>query len=272
MERMLTVIFDSESKAYEATRALRELDGEGSIAIHALSVIQKNADGTVSLKRTEDDFPIRTIGGTAIGSLIGLLGGPVGLGIGAATGTTVGMLGDLYAAGVNVDFVNEVSGRLAPEKFAVVAEVSEEWTTPVDTRMEAMGGVVSRTWREYFEEEMNAREVASLKAEIEQLKAEEAQAQAQQKAKLHAKIDALNSKLETKLEQAKQRSEQIKNQTEAKIKALQQKVAKDDRETIAAIQARIADIRNRYETSAEHARSAIAGQLRKTAERLEKVG
>jgi hypothetical protein len=54
------------------------------------------------------------------------------------------------------------------------AEVSEEWTTPVDTRMEAMGGVVSHTWREYFEEEMNAREVASLKAEIEQLKAEEA--------------------------------------------------------------------------------------------------
>jgi DNA anti-recombination protein RmuC len=138
--------------------------------------------------------------------------------------------------------------------------------------MEALGGVVSRTWREYFEEEMNAREVASLKAEIEQLKAEEAQAQAQQKAKLHAKIDALNSKLETKLEQAKQRSEQIKNQTEAKIKALQQKVAKDDREAIAAMQARIAEIRDRSERSAAHLSSAIAGQLRKTAERLEKVG
>jgi hypothetical protein len=53
---------------------------------------------------------------------------------------------------------------------------------------------------------------------------------------------------------------------------LQQKVAKDDRATIAAINARITEIRNRSEQSAAHLKGAIAGQLRKTAERLEKVG
>src|SRR5271157_2522770 len=100
MERMMVVVFNDESKAYEGSRALSQLDGEGSITIHAESVIQKNADGTVTVKQAVGDFPIRTIGGTAIGSLIGLLGGPVGLGIGALAGMMAGTLGDLFVAGV----------------------------------------------------------------------------------------------------------------------------------------------------------------------------
>ena len=35
MEKMLAVVFDSESKAYQGSRALAQLDAEGSIAIHA---------------------------------------------------------------------------------------------------------------------------------------------------------------------------------------------------------------------------------------------
>ena len=88
MEKMLVVVFENEKKAFEGTRALADLDLEGSIAVHAEAVIQKNQDGTVSMKQGEDDFPVRTVGGTAIGSLIGLLGGPVGFGIGAAIGAT----------------------------------------------------------------------------------------------------------------------------------------------------------------------------------------
>src|SRR5258708_20491144 len=101
---MLVVIFDEESKAYEGSRALNELDRDGIVAIHAESVIQKNADGTVTEKRTEGNFPIRTIGGTAIGSLLGLLGGPVGFGIGAAICPTPGTNTDLYVAHLTSEF------------------------------------------------------------------------------------------------------------------------------------------------------------------------
>jgi hypothetical protein len=69
MEKMLVVVFDNEAKAYEGARSLNQLDTEGSITIHAEGVIKKNADGTVSVLRTDGDFPVRTIGGTAIGSL-----------------------------------------------------------------------------------------------------------------------------------------------------------------------------------------------------------
>ena len=82
MEKMLVVVFESEPKAYEGSRALAQLDAEGSIAIYAESVIKKNGDGTVTVKQLDGDFPVRTVGGTAIGSLVGLLGGPVGMGVG----------------------------------------------------------------------------------------------------------------------------------------------------------------------------------------------
>ena len=60
MEKMLVVVFENEAKAYEAARSLNQLDTEGSITIHAESVIKKNVDGTVSVLRTDGDFPVRT--------------------------------------------------------------------------------------------------------------------------------------------------------------------------------------------------------------------
>jgi len=258
MERMMVVVFNDESKAYEGARALSQLDGEGSITIHAESVIQKNADGTVTVKQAEGDFPIRSIGGTAIGSLIGLLGGPAGLAVGALAGMMAGSFADLFVAGVDSDFLAEVSNVLTPGKYAIVADISEEWVTPVDTRMEALNGFVFRTARESFEEAQRAREVAELRAEIDQLKAEHARVKAEQKAKLQAKIDQLNTRLQAKLQQARQRSEQIKNETEAKVQALQKKAAKAQGDAKAAIDARVTEIKKQYEQWVERAKSMVA--------------
>ena len=74
MERMVVVVFENELKAYDGSRALKALDSEGSISIHAEAVIKKNDDGTVTIKQKGDEFPIRTLGGTTVGALIGLLG------------------------------------------------------------------------------------------------------------------------------------------------------------------------------------------------------
>jgi len=89
---MLVVVFDDETKAYEGSRALAQLDGEGSISIHGEVVVKKNPDGTVTAKEFDDDFPIRTATGTAIGALIGILGGPIGVVVGTGTGALAGIL------------------------------------------------------------------------------------------------------------------------------------------------------------------------------------
>jgi uncharacterized membrane protein len=258
MEKMLVVVFDNETKAYEGSRALNQLDAEGSITIHAEAVVNKNNDGTIAVKQGEGDFPIRTVSGTAIGSLIGLLGGPVGLAVGTLTGTMAGSLADLYVAGVDSDFLAEVSNGLTPGRCAIIADISEEWVTPVDSRMEALNGFVFRTSRKSFEEAQQARDIAELRAEIDQMKAEHARAKAEHKTKLQAKIDQLNSRLQNRLQQARTRSEQIRNETEAKVQALQKKAAKAKGDAKAAIDARVTEIKKQYEQRVEQARGLVA--------------
>jgi uncharacterized membrane protein len=270
MEKMLVIIFDSESKAYQGSRALAQLDAEGSIAIYAESVIKKNDDGTVTVKQVDGDFPVRTVGGTAIGSLIGLLGGPIGMGVGAAAGALAGSIGDLHVAGVGAEFLDQVTTALAPGKCAVVADVSEEWVTPVDTSMEPLGGVVFRTPRKSFEDEQRARDIAVLRAEIDRLKAEHALASADRNAKIQARLHELGATLQGKFDEAKLRSGQIKSEAEAKIRALQTKAEQSQAEMKAALNARIAQIRNDYEQTDTKLKHLVAEQLKAAAARLEK--
>jgi uncharacterized membrane protein len=270
MEKMLVVIFDSESKAYEGSRALAQLDAEGSIAIHAESIIKKNDDGTVAVKQFDGGFPVRTVGGTAIGSLVGLLGGPVGMGVGAAAGALAGSIGDLHVAGVGAEFLDQVTAALAPGGCAVLADISEEWVTPVDTRMESLGGAVFRTPRTSFEDEQRARDVAVLRAEIAELKTEHARARDDRKAKIQAYINKLIAKLQGKFDEAKLRSEQIRSETEAKIKALQKKAEQSQAEMKATLDARVAQIRNDFEKTEAKLKHLVAEHLKEAAARLEK--
>jgi uncharacterized membrane protein len=265
MERMLVVVFEEESKAYEGLRALNQLAEEGSIVIYAEAVVRKNADGTTTVKQAEEEYPIGTIGGTALGSLVGLLGGPVGFGIGAVAGAMAGSIDDLYSAGVQSDFLYDVSTALGPGKYAVIADISEEWVTPVDTRMESLGGVVIRTPRTNVEAEQRARDIAAIREETEQLKAEHARARAEHKARLQAKIEDLNAKLQRKSEQANQRLEQMKRETDAKVQALQEKAAKFRGETKTALDARAALIREQFEQDTAKLKSVLAGQQVKKA-------
>jgi len=243
---MLVVVFDDETKAYEGSSALKELDSEGSISIHAETVVKRNPDGSLATKEVSGDFPIRTAGGTAIGALIGLLGGPIGLGIGTATGALAGYIADLSRAGVDANYVDEVSAKLTPGKWAVVSDISEEWETPVDTKMEALGGSVSRTARKSVETEQDAKDEAALKARIAHLKKEQAQSSQKEKAKIRAKIDSLDAKLRMKMQKAKERSEQERKETETKVHALEEKAKKAKGDTKAKIKARIASLRGKH--------------------------
>ncbi len=251
MERMLVVVFDDEKKTYDGFKALAELDTEGSISVYGEAIIKKNDDGSVSVKQINEDFPIRTVSGTAIGALIGVLGGPVGMAVGAVGGTFVGSILDLDRAGVNAGFLDDVSARLTPGKWAIVSDISEEWVTPVDTRMEALGGTVFRSARFTFEHEQYIRGVAAFEADIDQLKTEHARARADQKARIQTKIDTLNTKMNATIEQVKKRAEQQEKEAKAKVKALEKKTADATGEVKADIEKRIAGIKENLKKSSE---------------------
>src|SRR5436190_10973280 len=135
MERMLVVVFNNEDKAYEGSRALKHLDEIGEISLYASEVLIKDFNGATTVDRTRRPMPEGTMGATAVGSLIGLLGGPVGLAVGAGAGVLVGVMTDLTWDRVGKDFVEDVKKVLIPGKAAVVAEIEEGDTDPVDDRM-----------------------------------------------------------------------------------------------------------------------------------------
>ena len=225
MDRILVVVFDNETKAYEGKKALLQLDGEGSLSVYAYAVLAKHADGTATVKQGDDSGPVGTLLGTSFGSLIGLLGGPVGLAIGAVSGLAVGGAADLNNARIGEDFIDDVTKTLLPNRVAVVAEIDEDWTTPVDTRMEAIGGSVFRRTLSDVKQTVHEENVAAMKADLAQMKAEHAKAHADRKAKLQEKINQLDSKIQAQLQKAKDRRETLEREAQAKVQVLKAKAA-----------------------------------------------
>lgn len=216
MERMLVVVFDNEKKAYEGKTALGQLQAEGNLTIYQGAVILKHADGTVSVKQIDDSAPVNTLTGTAIGALIGVLGGPVGMALGAAGGAGIGVFYDADTLRVGEDFVEDVSKMLTPNKVAVVAEVDEAWTTPVDTRMEALGGTVFRRALWAVQEQVRREEIAAMKADLAEFKSEVSKAHAERKAKLQKKIEQLEAKIEAQQKKTIERREAFEARQKAK--------------------------------------------------------
>ena len=100
MDRMLAVIFDPESKAFEGKNALHELDREDVIVVYDQAVIARNTDGSATVRQSDDPTPIGTLAGTTLGALIGLLGGPVSALLGGAAGLAVAGTVDVTGQGL----------------------------------------------------------------------------------------------------------------------------------------------------------------------------
>jgi uncharacterized membrane protein len=226
MSKFVVIVFPEEAQAYQGTRALKDLHTEGSLTLYGMAVIAKDAQGKVMVKDAVDAGPLGTAVGALVGGFVGLIGGPVGLAAGMAGGSIMGSLVDIVNIGVAEDFVIKVSNELGAGRTAIVTEIDETWTSPLDARMESLDGTVLRTWRADFEDEQIARDAAERKADWEQLRAEYAQATAERKAKVKAKLDQAKKDLERAQGRVKARLETLEKETTAKITALEQQVSK----------------------------------------------
>jgi uncharacterized membrane protein len=247
MEKLIVLVFDNQTKALEGAQALRELDREGEISIYEAQMVTKEPSGAVRVIDSADKLGFPMIaGGTAVGALLGLLGGPVGLLIGATAGALIGSISAVEDTGVTEEFANDVMTALTPGKVAVVADIAEEWVTPLDTRMERIGGVVFRRAHTAVETTQDDRDAAAHRAEMEQLKAERAQARSDRLAKIDAKIDNLRAKLESAIERKRVKMQLRQEQRQAKIQALQTKADQAEGEIRRRQEARIAELRRDY--------------------------
>jgi len=251
MNKMLVAVFDTEKAADAAIHALRRLHAEGDITLYATGVIAKDAQGKVSLKETANPGPIGTGVGLAVGSFIGLLGGPVGVAVGAFTGTLAGAMRDFWVAGVGLDFIEEAEKYLQPGKVAVIAEMEEDWVTPVDSALEAAGGLVFRRARSDVIEAQFDHDIAALKAEIGDLETEIDHANDSAKSRLQTQIDAAKSSLEGALQRAKQQVSVLQKEADGKVESLTAQVSQATGDAKSKLEARVKQVKGAY-----HARAA----------------
>ncbi|MBV8798723.1 MAG: DUF1269 domain-containing protein [Alphaproteobacteria bacterium] len=263
MSKYIVVIFPSEAKAYEGRRALGELHNEGSITAYASAIITKEKNGHIAVKESADSGPLGAGVGALVGGLAGLVGGPVGVAVGVGAGSLFGSFTDLMNLGVNADFLDAVSETLKPGKSALVAEISEDWVTPIDVRMEALGGNVIRKQRYDFEDEQEERAIRADQAEVARLKEEWKQASAERKAKLKARLDDAQAKLDAAAKHAGERARKLEQQGKAKLQELQHQMAHATGEAKAKLDARMAETRTDYERRSKLLKQA--GELAKQA-------
>jgi len=257
MSKYVVVVFDDEQSVYKGALALQQLDNDVSIALFEGAIVAKDAEGKVRVLDAEEEGPIGSLAGMLLGSLIGVFGGPIGVAMGAATGSLVGLVGDTVRAGVNDDFLTEVMETLTPGKFALVAEISEHWTTPLDTSMEALGGTVFRTWRIDVEDEQLERNLQANRLELQELKDEWNQAVGDAKEKLKAKIQAAEAKLKALDDRIEKKADTMMKESDAKIEKLNQQIAKAE-----------GDLKSKY----EKARDDLKADLSQRSEKLKQAG
>lgn len=247
MEKMIVIVFDDEAKALDGLQAVRELDSDGEISVFEVQVVAKTPDGGARVIRNDDLLSVPMLaGGTAVGAILGLIGGPLGVITCGTAGAVVGAIADAQKAGLTDDFVGEVSRALKPGKVAVVADIMEEAVTPLDERIERIGGVVLRrmnTLVETTEEDLDAE---AHRAEMQQLKAERARARAGRLEKIDARIDHLGTQLENAIQRRRGNIRLRQQQREARIERLQSKARQSEGEVRLRQEARIAALRRDY--------------------------
>jgi uncharacterized membrane protein len=263
MNKMLVAVFGTETAAYDGLSALKDLHTRGDITLYATAVISKDSSGAISVKQTADKGPVGTALGMLTGGLAGLLAGPVGVALGFAAGGAAGLVFDLAELGIDTDFLDEVAKALSPGKTAVLAEVQETWSTPVDTRLGKLGGLVFRRLRSEVVEDQLTRESAAFATEMKQLREELAQSTAETKAAVQQEVAAAKAKLEATQTQARAKAEQAKREMETKIAALREQMNQASDRQKAQIEKRIAAVKADY--GVRSAKLEQAGKLIKEA-------
>ncbi|MFN3651276.1 MAG: DUF1269 domain-containing protein [Armatimonadota bacterium] len=249
MEKLLVTIFESEQQARDGTRVLQQLHDEGILTVYAAARVVKAADGSVSYESLTGEGPRPLLLGGLIGALVGLLGGPLGLPVGIAGGAFVATMYDFVRAGGREEFLNRVAEHLLREKAAVVALVEETQVLPVDTALQAVGGLVFRQPAAENAYLLLEQELESLGAEIDALEAEHAGTTGEARAQLQVKLAALEARRLALMEEARALLEDAQQVAEFKAASLEAQAARAAEPRRALLLGRAARVRADYERS-----------------------
>ncbi|MGB3328413.1 MAG: hypothetical protein WBA46_05610 [Thermomicrobiales bacterium] len=164
--------------------------------MRSAAIVTRDQYGRMSVPESGDAvIGDATWGGSLIGMLIGIIGGPIGMLFGWAGGALVGGAIDVRRADRGDSLLGQISELVPTSGTALVAEVNEYATEVVDGLMVPLGGTVFRRSADSILAEMEAAEEAYDKAKDEADRVAKERRKAERKEKWDDRIASLKSKL-----------------------------------------------------------------------------
>lgn len=256
-DTMIVAVYDSEENAYSGVKKLEQIHKSGDLAVYSYAVISKEDADKITIKKSATNFGSGMLVGFGIGGLIGLLAGPAGVILGSTSGMLIGSWRDFANAGVDANFVDDVSLDLTPGKFAIVAEIQESWQTPLNVAIKDTGGTLHRKPRIEVMEDQIEREIEATQAEWKELSDELKNAPEEAKAHVQESMDAVKKRADKLREQVETRVNNMREESQAKLDSLreQSEVAKNDMKS--RYNARIGQIEDIASKTAEKAKDHL---------------
>ena len=153
----------TDRKLQGSERELRQEPVDDFYAIGQAAIV-KNEKGKFFVKDAFDSGSATmddTLKGGVIGSLVGILGGPVGVLLGGSVGTLLGGAKDTHDAVKGLDLIDCACDCIADGETAVVLLVDEKYEAALTKKLSAFETTVTRLSAEEVEAEIeHAKEVA----------------------------------------------------------------------------------------------------------------
>ena len=195
MLNVIAVVFANESEGYQAITALRNTQVSEQMAIIEM-VLVKNEGGRIAVRDgyRNGGLALKDASwGGLIGSLIGIVGGPVGVLLGGAFGAGTGGMMDMSDAETGKSIIENVAEKMYTDTLSLIILAEEEKEDEMDHHLEQYDAKVLRFDAAMIAEEVKkARELSVEMDRQARLQLREKRKE-QIKAKEQKKIDHLSS-------------------------------------------------------------------------------
>ena len=203
MLNVVVSIFEVESEAYQAITELKNQKGlKTSIMSEAVLVDKKNGYYTIldNFVIEPDDMDDMAKGGL-IGMCIGILGGPLGMLLGASVGSFAGVVSETDKTAETASMLEQMILKLSDNTLAIIGLAEEKDESEIDELLSKYKTIIARFDAAVVEQEVERardmeKEMENLaKLEVRNQKKEEHQAKVEERRnKMKARFAAIKEK------------------------------------------------------------------------------
>ena len=255
MKNIEVATFDDDRSAIEGLHKLHKLQQQGDIDLDNNVLLRRNEDGSFAYLK-DDRYPDgwATLGGVVFGSLLGVLGGPVGVVVGLFSGLAIGGMADVARFAFDTEFLDAFKNGLPAGTTSIVAEIGEPSSVFVDNALSPLGARVVRSDIHSEKDKYFQSEVDQMDREIDEADKELDAAVEADRKQLEEKVAKLKAKRDAKVAEIKATLQSDVDSMKAGVQAVKQNlqadIDSDKRRMLEAKLTKTEDKIKRYEAQA----------------------